>query len=168
MTVSPSSFVLFSRQTTESRIPGPRRDCCVSEFFLHWTILIKDFSVFWTVLCLLNIFGFVSLYYVRFLILIFKIMDDIASELPPTSPALVFLTLRLCLFSGISSKVCYELHMLWVCLVTSCPGIFLDLQVYRAASSYRRVTIIIYHFSYNFYNSKLYIKIQIKGPMKVN
>ena len=38
-------FFFFPRKATRSRIPGPRRDHCISEFVLHGTVLIKDFSV---------------------------------------------------------------------------------------------------------------------------
>ena len=36
----------FRAKQPEVDMPGPRRDRCVSKFVLHWTMLIKDFSVF--------------------------------------------------------------------------------------------------------------------------
>ena len=35
----------FRSKQLEVDLPGPRRDHCVSKFVLHWTVLIKDFSV---------------------------------------------------------------------------------------------------------------------------
>ena len=36
---------LFCANKPEVDTPGPQRDRCVSEFMLHGTVLIKDFSV---------------------------------------------------------------------------------------------------------------------------
>ena len=37
--------IIFHAKQPEVDMPGPRRDRCVSEFELHWTVLKKDFSV---------------------------------------------------------------------------------------------------------------------------
>ena len=38
-------FCYFREKQPELDMQGPRRDRCVSELVLHWTLLIKDFSV---------------------------------------------------------------------------------------------------------------------------